>query len=120
MRTAIKFLTTKGVWFLLLILPIVTYAFTFWNVRTTQPTFKQHMESEFGFTGATGITDDLYSNTAFKDFLDSVNISEETFKTAGYVMSYMVLVEFIHLITDLMLCLPRIVQRFINKVVPEE
>lgn len=116
MTKVIKFINTRAFWFMLLILPIVIYAFTYIRAQTAPPTFKVFLEEKFEFTSASGITTELYANTSFKDFLDSINVSENTFITAGYMMNYMLLIEVIHLITDVVLMLPRLIQKGFKKM----
>ena len=116
MTKVIKFINTRAFWFMLMILPIVIYAFSYIKAQTPPPTFKVFLEEKFEFTSTTGITNELYANTSFKEFLDSINVSENTFKTAGYLMNYMILIESIHLITDVILMLPRLIQKGFRKI----
>lgn len=98
-----------------MILPVLTYALTFINVRETQPTYIQHLQQNYAFTETTGILSELYENVSFKEMLETLNISEGTYKAVGYTMSYMILIEFVHLMTDFLLMLPRLIQKFFSK-----
>ena len=98
-----------------MILPVLTYALTFIHVREQQPTFLQHLQTNYAFTNTTGLLTTLYDNESFKEMLDTLNISEGTYRAVGYTMSYMVLIEFVHLVTDFILMLPRIVSKAFTK-----
>lgn len=116
MTKLVKFISSRGFWFMLLVLPLIIYAFTYFRAQTTPPTFKLFLENQFEFTSASGLTTELYANESFKDFLDSINISKNAFITAGYLMNYMILVELVHLLTDVILMLPRLIQKGFSKM----
>lgn len=117
MTKIVKFIQNRGFWFALLILPIITYAFTYLHnpVENTEA-FKGFLEGNYAFTATTGFTSELYSNVSFKEFLDSLNISQDTFYTAGYLMNWIILIECIHMITDVVLMLPRLIQKGFRKM----
>lgn len=116
MTKVIKFINTRAFWFMLMILPIIIYAFSYIKAQTPPPTFKVFLEEKFEFTSTTGMTNDLYAIPEFKQFLDTINVSKDTFITAGYLMNYMILIEIIHLITDVILMLPRLIQKGFRKI----
>ena len=116
MTKVIKFINTRAFWIMLMILPIVIYTFSYIKEETPTTKYKVFLEEKFEFTSTTGITNTLYANASFKEFLDTINVSENTFKTAGYMMNYMILIESIHLITDVILMLPRLIQKGLRKM----
>lgn len=116
MTKLVKFINVKLFWIALLMLPIITYSITYIRATETPPTFKTFIENQYELTAVTGITDELYNNQSVKDMLNSINISENTFKTIGYMMNYMILIEMIHLITDVILMLPRLIQKGFKKI----
>lgn len=116
MTKVINFIQNRGFWFALLILPIITYALQYLHMADTAPTLKKYLEGTFEFTSTNGFTAILYSNASFKSFLDSLNISQNAFYTAGYLMNWMILVECIHMITDVVLMLPRLIQKGFKKM----
>lgn len=116
MTKVINFIQNRGFWFALLILPIITYGIMYLHASETAPTLKTYLETKYEFTSANGFTAELYSNTSFKEFLDSLNVSQNTFYTAGYLMNWMILVECIHMITDVVLMLPRLIQKGFKKM----
>ena len=118
MTKVVKFIQNRGFWFALLILPIITYAIiNIHNTYDTLPDFKGYLEQTYNFTTTTtAFTAKLYSNAGFKEFLDTLNVSENTFYTAGYLMNWMILVECIHMITDVVLMLPRLIQKGFRKM----
>lgn len=117
MTKVIKFIQNRGFWFALLILPIITYGIiNLHNTYDTLPDFKGYLEQTYTFTATNGFTAELYKNASFKSFLDSINVSENTFYTAGYLMNWMILIESIHMITDVVLMLPRLIQKGFRKM----
>lgn len=117
MTKVVKFIQNRGFWFALLILPIITYGIIYiHNAYDTLPDFKGYLEQTYSFTSTNGFTEKLYSNASFKSFLDSINVTQNTFYTTGYLMNWMILIECIHMITDVVLMLPRLIQKGFRKM----
>ena len=116
MTKVVKFIQNRGFWFALLILPIITYGIMYLHASETTPNFTTFLETKYEFISTNGFTSELYNNESFRSFLNSLNVSGNTFYAVGYLMNWMILIECIHMITDVVLMLPRLIQKAFKKM----
>lgn len=77
---------------------------------------KQHMEEYYGLKTNTGdIVTQLIDNSTFKEFIDTINITEDTLYTVFYIGEWLIVIEIIQLITDIIMWLPRLTKKWLNR-----
>lgn len=119
MKTVLKWITSKAIWWFLMALPVIGYAI--YILHASEGTgaimsFYTWITQNFGATFNTGdFATQLIEVPAFKEMLDTLAIGNETFKSALFIGQYMILITFIHLLTDVLLALPRITMKFFEK-----
>lgn len=119
MKTALKWITSKAIWWALMALPILSYAI--YLIHASEGTaeitsFYNWITGKFGATfNSSDLATQLLNIPAFKGMLDTLAIGEETLKSALFIGQYMIMITFIHLLTDVLLALPRITMKFFDK-----
>lgn len=119
MKTVLNWITSKAIWWLLMALPVLSYGI--YMLHASEGTgaimsFYTWISQNFGAAFNKGdFATQLIEIPAFKEMLDTLAIGEEGFKSALFVGQYMIIVTFIHLLTDVLLALPRIIIKMFDK-----
>lgn len=119
MKTALKWITSKAIWWALMALPVLSYAIYLIHAAegTAEITsFYNWISTKFDATFNTGdLATQLLNIPAFKEMLNTLAIGEQAFKSVLFIGQYMIMITFIHLLTDVLLALPRITMKFFDK-----
>ena len=119
MKTALKWITSKAIWWALMALPVLSYAI--YLIHAAEGTaeilsFYNWITDKFGAAfNSADLATQLLNIQAFREMLDTLAIGEEALKSALFIGQYMVMITFIHLLTDVLLALPRITIKFFDK-----
>lgn len=119
MKRVLNWITSKAIWWLLMAMPLLSYIIYMLHASEgTEPiiNFYTWVIHIFGAAFNTGdLATQLIEIPAFKTMLDTLAIGEEALKSALFIGQYMIIVTFIHLLTDVLLALPRITIKMFDK-----
>lgn len=124
-----KFFTTELFWTVLKFLPIITLCLWFMGIINHGETEMAHMPSNFWqilqeFLGIeqTGdsIAMELCRISEFSYMLSQLGINQNAFITLFNIGAWMIIVEFIHLAIDVLLCLPRLIRNMFDKIIGDK
>lgn len=120
MKTALKWVTSKAIWWFLMAMPVISYAI--YIIHASEGTnnqissFYSWLTAIYGAHFNTGdLATQLINIPAFKEMLETLAIGEEALKSTLFIGQYMIIVTFIHLLTDVLLALPRITIKMFDK-----
>ena len=119
MKKVLKWITSKAIWWALMALPVISYAIYIIHASEGAGaimSFYNWITQNFGAHFNTGdLATQLIEIPAFKEMLDTLAIGEETLKSTLFIGQYMIIATFIHLLTDVLLALPRITIKMFDK-----